>query len=77
MHPLLDPLPGRIQPKNFPKPAKILSKKNLLVAWKTSRDATRDPGRPGVDGLTAEQFAFRIDERLTALATDLRLSQHL
>jgi len=67
-------MPGRTGP--FPKPIKILSKKNLFAAWKNSRDATSDPGRPGLDGLTAEQFAFRIDERLTDLSTELRTGRY-
>jgi RNA-directed DNA polymerase len=63
-------MPGRTGP--FPKPIKILSKKNLVAAWKESRDATSDPGRPGLDGLTAEQFALRADERLATLSAELR-----
>jgi len=76
VHPLLDPTPGRTGPEQFPKPIKILSKANLFAAWKGSRDASSDPGRPGVDGITAEQFAFRIDDRLAALAADLRSGKY-
>jgi RNA-directed DNA polymerase len=67
-------MPGRTGP--FPKPIKILSKKNLFAAWKDSRDATSDPGRPGLDGLTAEQFALRVDERLATLSTELRTGRY-
>ncbi|MGY0572395.1 reverse transcriptase domain-containing protein [Bradyrhizobium sp. RDM12] len=71
---MLDPTPERTAP--FPKPVKILSKKNLFIAWKESRDASSDPGRPGLDGLTAEQFALRVDERLAALAKELRTGKY-
>jgi RNA-directed DNA polymerase len=67
-------MPGRTGP--FPKPIKILSKKNLFAAWKDSRDATSDPGRPGLDGLTAEQFALRVDERLATLSSELRTGRY-
>ncbi|MET4390455.1 RNA-directed DNA polymerase [Bradyrhizobium sp. F1.4.3] len=73
---MLDPTPGRTESHRFPKPVRILSKSNLFAAWKKSRDATSDPGRPGIDGLTAEQFAFRIDERLVALAAELRAGEY-
>jgi len=62
--------------KRFPKPTKILSKAKLFAAWKGSRDSTSDPGRPGIDGITAEQFALRIDERLATLADDLRSGKY-
>ncbi|WP_426419352.1 reverse transcriptase domain-containing protein [Bradyrhizobium genosp. A] len=73
---MLDPTPGRTESHRFPKPVKILSKSNLCAAWKDSRNATSNPGRPGLDGLTAEQFAFRIDERLAALAAELRAGEY-
>lgn len=75
MHPLLDPMPERTG-HQFPKPVKILSKRNLYTAWKGSRDATSNPGRPGIDGITAEQFALRADERLAALSDDLRKGRY-
>ncbi|WP_316178763.1 reverse transcriptase domain-containing protein [Bradyrhizobium sp. SZCCHNRI1009] len=73
---MLDPTPGRTEFQHYPKPAKILSKKNLFAAWRDSRDATSNPGRPGVDGLTAEQFSHRLEDRLAALAADLRSGRY-
>ncbi len=69
---MLDPTPGRTVQTIFPKPAKILSRSNLLFAWKASRDATSNPGRPGVDGVTAERFGARIQEQLSELSSELR-----
>ncbi|MCS3928103.1 group II intron reverse transcriptase/maturase [Bradyrhizobium elkanii] len=74
--PLLDPMPVRTESEQFPKPTRILSKANLFAAWRGSRDSTSDPGRPGIDGITAEQFALRIDERLATLAADLRSGKY-
>ncbi|QHP68922.1 hypothetical protein EI171_17595 [Bradyrhizobium sp. LCT2] len=74
--PLLDPTPVRTGLDQFPKPTKILSKAKLFAAWKGSRDSTSDPGRPGIDGITAEQFALRLDERLSILADALRTGKY-
>ncbi|WP_316160165.1 reverse transcriptase domain-containing protein [Bradyrhizobium sp. SZCCHNRI20481] len=69
---MLDPTPARTEATSYPKPAKILSRSNLYLAWKSSRDATSNPGRPGIDGLTAERFGARIEEQISALSSELR-----
>jgi RNA-directed DNA polymerase len=58
--------------KKFPRPVHILSKRKLFAAWKNSRDSTTDPGRPGIDGVTATQFAARLELHLDSLAKSLR-----
>ena len=74
---MLDPMPERTSGGTgrgnvFPRPVQILSKKKLYAAWKDSRDSSTDPGRPGIDGITAAQFAARLDSNLTSLSKDLR-----
>jgi RNA-directed DNA polymerase len=44
----------------------------LRRAWRKSRDATANPGRPGVDGITAQQFAAKLDSNLKSMAKELR-----
>jgi group II intron reverse transcriptase/maturase len=56
----------------FPKPIKIISKSALFNAWKNSRDATRNSGRPGVDNVTAQQFAAKLDPNLAEIARRLK-----
>jgi RNA-directed DNA polymerase len=74
---VLDPMPERTEvqierPRTFPRPIQILSKKNLFAAWKSSRDSTADPGRPGIDGVSGAQFAARLDSNLISLTKSLR-----
>jgi RNA-directed DNA polymerase len=66
---LLDPKPGRTA--NFHRPTRILSFSKLSQAWQASRDATTQPGRPGIDGITAQQFAAKLDANLRALSKHL------
>lgn len=67
---MLVPQPG--QTVTFPKPIKIISKTALSQAWKNSRDATRNCGRPGVDAVTALQFAAKLDSNLSEIARCLK-----
>ena len=67
---MLNPTPGRTV--NFPRPTKILSAKKLHQAWRSSRDATVHAARPGVDGITAQQFAAKLDSNLRATSKSLR-----
>lgn len=67
---MLAPQPG--QTVLFPKPIKIISKAALFQAWKNSRDASRNSGRPGVDNVTAQQFAAKLDSNLSDIARCLK-----
>lgn len=67
---MLAPQPGQTVP--FPKPIKIISKAALFRAWKNSRDATRNSGRPGVDNVTAQQFAAKLESNLSEIARCLK-----
>jgi RNA-directed DNA polymerase len=70
---VLAPQPGRTSP--FPKPSRIISKSALFQAWKSSRDSTRNAGRPGVDNVTALQFAAKLDPNLAEIARRLKLGE--
>lgn len=67
---MLAPQPGRTA--KFPKPIRIISKPALFQAWKGSRDATRKSGRSGVDNVTAQQFAAKLDPNLAEIVRRLR-----
>jgi RNA-directed DNA polymerase len=58
------------------RPSIILSKKRLLDAWKNSRDATSDPGRPGIDELTAAQFQSKLETNIASLAKTIKQGQY-
>src|SRR5947208_2240991 len=70
----LDPRPGRTMQRV--KVSRALQKPKLLRAWSTSRDNTPRAGRPGIDGVTALQFATRLDANITTLAKSIRQGQH-
>jgi len=70
---VLAPQPGRTV--SFPKPIKIISKSALFQAWRNSRDATRNSGRPGVDKITAQQFAAKLDPNLAEIARCLKVGK--
>lgn len=61
----LAPQPGRTV--SFPRPIKIISKSSLRRVWNQSRDATPNPGRPGTDNSTAQQFASKLDLHLSEI----------
>lgn len=67
---MLSPTPERTAPVS--RPSRLLGFDALSKAWSGSRDASRRPGRPGIDRLTAEQFASKRDRNITALAEQLR-----
>jgi RNA-directed DNA polymerase len=67
---MLAPQPGRSE--RFPKPTKIISKTALFEVWKKCRDATTNPGRPGIDRETAQQFAAKLDTNLAEIARRLK-----
>jgi group II intron reverse transcriptase/maturase len=58
------------------KVSRALQKPKLLRAWSTSRDNTPRAGRPGIDGVTALQFATRLDANITTLAKSIREGQY-
>lgn len=55
---------------------RALTKANLRRVWLSSRDSTTRAGRPGVDRITAEQFAARLDHNLESLAKQIRSGQY-
>jgi RNA-directed DNA polymerase len=76
---LLDPSPERTgilslqeSRRPFARPVKLLSKVKLHNAWQKSRDATIRAGRPGIDGVSAQQFAAKLDTHLQTLTKTLR-----
>jgi RNA-directed DNA polymerase len=75
---LLDPSPERTnafsgaRERNYSRPSKLLSKAKLHSAWQQSRDATTNAGRPGIDGVSAQQFSAKLDTNLKTLAKTLR-----
>jgi retron-type reverse transcriptase len=76
---LLDPSPERTgilslqeSRQAFARPVKLLSKAKLRNAWQKSRDATIKAGRPGIDGVSAQQFAAKLDTHLQTLTKTLR-----
>jgi group II intron reverse transcriptase/maturase len=71
---LLEPGSGRTA--SVPKPTKLLSKLKLREAWSKSRDSTASAGRPGIDGITAQNFAANLDANLNALSKRLRTGDY-
>ena len=76
---MLDPSPERTDidylqagRRAFARPVKLLSKAKLRNAWQKSRDATIKAGRPGIDGVSAQQFAAKLDTNLQTLTKTLR-----
>jgi RNA-directed DNA polymerase len=76
---LLDPSPERTDMislqasrRAFARPVKLLSKAKLRNAWQKSRDNTIKAGRPGIDGVSAQHFAARLDTNLQTLTETLR-----
>ena len=67
---MLAPQPG--QNVKFPRPTKIVSKATLACEWKVSRDAKKNSGSKGADGITALQFAQKLDSNLHQIALLLR-----
>ena len=67
---MLAPQPGRTA--QFPKPIKIISKKALYRVWNSHRDSTAKPGKPGIDNLTALQFAAKLDSQLSEIVKLVR-----
>ena len=54
------------------RPSRILSRSRLLAAWQDSRDATKDPGRPGIDEMSALQFSSKLETNIASLAKSIR-----
>ncbi|MEY9364901.1 RNA-directed DNA polymerase [Bradyrhizobium yuanmingense] len=57
-------------------PSRILSKSKLMHAWRLSPDSTSKAGGPGVDGITAAQFATRLETNIASLAKTIRDRQY-
>ncbi len=66
---MLPPRPGRTG--TAPRPIKILSKAALSKAWRDSRDATNNAGRPGIDKQSARQFSANLDSNLDYISRQL------
>jgi len=69
---VLAPQPGRT---SFPKPVRIISKAALFRSWNASRDSSRSAARPGIDNVSAAQFAAKLDTNLATTARLLRLGR--
>src|ERR1700722_2434998 len=67
---MLAPQPGRTG--RSPKPVRMLSKTALFNAWKSSRDSSSNPGRPGTDKESARQFGAKLDSNLDHIVHQLR-----
>ena len=48
----------------------------LQIAWAQSRDNTRDPGRPGIDRLSAAMFAAELPENLAVMSRRIRRGEY-
>jgi RNA-directed DNA polymerase len=57
-------------------PSRILSKSKLMQAWVASRDSTSKAGGPGIDGISAAQFAVRLETNISSLAKSIRDRQY-
>jgi RNA-directed DNA polymerase len=57
-------------------PSRILSKSKLMQAWVASRDSTSNAGGPGIDGISAAQFAVRLEANISSLAKSIRNRQY-
>jgi group II intron reverse transcriptase/maturase len=66
---MLAPRPGRTG--TAPRPTKILSKAALSKAWRDSRDATNNAGRPGIDKQSGRQFSANLDSNLDYISRQL------
>jgi hypothetical protein len=71
--PPFPPSPGRTR---HPVPTKILSRDQLRVAWRASRDASSKPGRPGLDNVKAGVFEARLEHNISRAAEDLRSGRY-
>lgn len=69
---MLDPKPGR----TGRKPSRILSKTRLEHAWRSSRDATSNPGAAGVDPERADGFKFNLNFNLRKVADHLAKGEY-
>jgi RNA-directed DNA polymerase len=56
----------------YPRPSRILSRSRLLAAWRNSRDATKDPGVPGIDEISALQYSSKLETNIKSLARAIR-----
>jgi RNA-directed DNA polymerase len=56
----------------YATPSRILSRARLLSAWQDSRDATKDPGRPGIDDFSALQFSSKLETNIASLTKAIR-----
>lgn len=55
----------------YRRPIRHFAVTNLKRTWTKSRDASRDPGVAGVDGVTARQFSQNLDNDLRKLSAAL------
>ncbi|MFT0875373.1 reverse transcriptase domain-containing protein [Rhodopseudomonas sp. G2_2311] len=55
---------------------RAFTKANLVKTWLHSKDSTLNAGKPGIDGITAQQFAARLDSNIANLAKAIRNGQY-
>jgi retron-type reverse transcriptase len=53
----------------------MLSKPMLISTWKASRDSKSNPGRPGIDDVTARQFSAKLDSNISDIVRRLSARQ--
>ena len=53
------------------RPVHILSKRNLHLAWKESRDSSANAGARGTDGVCASSFAANLDQNIANLRNEI------
>lgn len=72
---MLDPRPGRTINKIRQKPSalsRVISKKNLRIAWDDSRDSTLDAGRAGIDNQSPASFGANLDRSIEKIADEIK-----
>lgn len=63
-----DPTVMPVDTAKFRRPTRHFTVAALKRAWTSGRDATRDPGVAGIDGVAARQFAQNLDNNLHKLS---------
>jgi RNA-directed DNA polymerase len=53
-----------------------LSNEAMRQAWRDSRDASANPGAPGVDGVRAPQFASELADNIERIRQEIRVDSH-
>ena len=67
----LDPAVMPVDTARYRRPTRQFTVPTLKRTWAESRDATRDPGVAGIDGIAARQFSQNLDNDLRRLSQSL------